>query len=66
MNVLIIAAHKYGEQPAAVVIERREDHLWTGFIPAQGNQPVSIQKRHIAYLGDQPVVHENNIQIERH
>lgn len=63
-NVLIIADHKYGE-PASIVIERKQDHLWYGYIPAQGNQPVSLQTRNIRYLGDQPVIHDRHIQHER-
>lgn len=60
MDVLIIASHKYGE-PAKVVIERQLGHLSVGYIPSQGNQPVSIQTRNICYIGDQAVVHDQHI-----
>lgn len=64
MEVLIIASQKYGT-PAKIIIERRDDWRWYGFLPDQGNQSVSVNAKHIAYLGDQPVVHDNHIHHER-
>ena len=63
-DILIVATHKYGE-PARVHIERQDDFRAYGFIRDQGNQPVSINRKAIGYVGDQPVVKDEDILHER-
>lgn len=64
MELHIIATFKH-DAPAKVVIERRDEWRWYGFLPDQGNQPVSISPKHIGYVGDQAVVRDEHIYHER-
>lgn len=59
----IITAYRE-EQPAVVVVER-QDHLQAyGRLPAQGDQPVVINRKHIGWVGAQPVVRDEHLRWE--